>query len=125
MSAKVTLTVQGGRYDGHELVFDDHTQCVLGRARDCGFSISDSEDNLVTSRHHCQITIGLPEIRIRDLASRNGTFVNGKNIGQRPQGLSLAAAAAEVEPAYPLNDGDEVRIGHLVFQVGIETDSEH
>ncbi len=119
MSAKVILTVQGGRYDGHELIFDDQAQYVLGRARDCSFSISDHDDNLVISRHHCQLTIELPEMRIRDLGSRNGTFVNGVSIGQRCRDLTPEEAAAKAGPEYPLHEGDEVKIGDLVFKVGI------
>lgn len=122
MSAKMILIVQGGRYDGHELIFDDHMQYVLGRARDCSFSISDREENLVISRHHCELSIDLPDIHIRDLGSRNGTYVNGKNIGQRGHGLAPEEAARETSPEYLLVDGDQVQIGDLAFKVGIVMD---
>ncbi len=125
MSAKVILTVQGGRYDGHELIFDDHRQYVLGRARDCSFAISDRDDNLVISRHHCQLTVELPAIQIRDLGSRNGTYVNGTNIGQRRRDLAAEQAAAESWPEYPLHEGDQVKIGDLIFKVGIARDAEN
>ncbi len=124
MSAQVILTVQGGRYDGHELTLPDHEQFFLGRAQDCSFPLADREEHLVISRHHCQITVGLPEIRIRDLGSRNGTFLNGQPIGRRPRDVSPEEASAAAGPEYPVHDGDEIQIGGLVFKVHIALDTE-
>ena len=58
-------------------------------------------------------------IRVHDLGSKNGTFVNGENIGQRGHGLSPEAAAYLDMPERTLGDGDELRVGGTVFRVGV------
>ncbi len=35
MPAKVTLKVVAGEMQGQELVFDERTTCIIGRAKDC------------------------------------------------------------------------------------------
>jgi pSer/pThr/pTyr-binding forkhead associated (FHA) protein len=65
------------------------------------------------------LEIDPPDIRVRDLGSRNGTFVNGESIGQR----SEVESPDEIDPrAFPergLHDGDELKVGHTVFRVQI------
>jgi pSer/pThr/pTyr-binding forkhead associated (FHA) protein len=56
---------------------------LLGRAKDCHPNIPDDEKHRRISRSHCLLEINPPDIRIRDFGSKNGTFVNGKKIGQR------------------------------------------
>jgi pSer/pThr/pTyr-binding forkhead associated (FHA) protein len=65
------------------------------------------------------LDIDPPEIRIRDLGSRNGTYVNGYKIGQRTQGQSPEEALALDAPEYALREGDEIRMGGLVLHVGL------
>jgi pSer/pThr/pTyr-binding forkhead associated (FHA) protein len=56
-----------------------------------------------------------PEVRIRDLGSLNGTFVNGRLIGQRDR----QKPATEDETEIILQDGDEMRVGSTVFRIGL------
>ena len=68
-----------------------HTPFVLGRGADCDLVVPD----LTVSRRHAEIRHAPGDgLEIRDLGSRNGTFVNGEPIR-----------------AHWLEDGDEITIG--------------
>jgi pSer/pThr/pTyr-binding forkhead associated (FHA) protein len=115
MNAIVTLTVTGGsEFDGREFVFNGHTMCAVGRSSDCLLNIPDRWLYRNVSRHHCLLDIDPPMVWARDLDSRNGTFVNGEKIGQRDWQPNPA-----VPPGRELHDGDTLRIGDVVFQVGV------
>jgi eukaryotic-like serine/threonine-protein kinase len=116
MAAKVILQVLEG-HARRDYVFTDRTLCALGRAEDCLLHLPD--DFLTISRHHCLFDIDPPEVRIRDLGSRNGTFVNGKKIGQRDRRESPDAVFVEGMPECILKDGDEVRVASLGLRVHV------
>jgi pSer/pThr/pTyr-binding forkhead associated (FHA) protein len=71
---------------------------ILGREHDCNLVL----DTNSVSRHHCVLLMDDYTLRIRDLASKNGTFVNRDQtrLGERI-----------------LVNGDIVRVGDLVFRV--------
>ncbi len=71
---------------------------VIGRRHDCDLRIP----LLSVSRRHCQLSCNKDTLKIRDLGSRNGTYVNGKRIDE-----------ATVQP------GDYLRIGPLTFLLQI------
>jgi pSer/pThr/pTyr-binding forkhead associated (FHA) protein len=73
---------------------------ILGRRPDCDFCIPLQ----VVSRRHCQISQESDSLKVRDLKSSNGTFVNGTKI------LSET-------PAKP---GDRIQIGPLTFTVQVD-----
>jgi pSer/pThr/pTyr-binding forkhead associated (FHA) protein len=50
---------------------------LIGRAEDCDFRPSSE----VISGYHCVLLLDEYTLRIRDLASKNGTRVNGRSIG--------------------------------------------
>src|SRR5438105_4645102 len=83
MSLEVTLVVNQGTSEERELVFDKQARIVVGRAEDCQVCLPTDYAHSDVSRHHCEFEITPPRIRVRDLGSRNGTFVNGEKIGQR------------------------------------------
>lgn len=86
--------------DGSQAIFplpDGVT--VLGRSRDCELRIPLK----VVSRKHCQLSPNKESLKIQDLDSRLGTFLNGKRIN----GGSVKA-------------GDYIRIGPLTFSVQID-----
>lgn len=72
---------------------------VLGRGDNCEVQIP-LED---VSRRHCEITIAGDEIKVKDLASSNGTYVNNRRVNE----TTLAA-------------GDRLVLGPVVFTVQID-----
>ena len=119
MNAKITLTVSGGKLDGKEFTFAGRTIYVIGRGPDCDLQLPCAEEFQTVSRHHCLLCVDPPLVRVRDLGSRNGTIVNGEQIG-RPEFWPLpeeSAAGPFVE--HELKDGDEIKVGGTVFKVHV------
>ena len=119
MTAEVKLTIVCGLPEGKEFVFRDRTVGTVGRADDCLLRLPCDLAHRDVSRHHCLLDIDPPAIRVRDLGSRNGTYVNGTKIGQRRPGITPEAVLGFDMPERPLDDGDELRIGGTVFRVSI------
>ena len=72
---------------------------LIGRESDCHFR----PDSALVSRSHCVIMKDEHSIRIRDLGSRNGTFVNGQKI----EGFIF------------LKDRDTIIVGDIMLRIGI------
>jgi pSer/pThr/pTyr-binding forkhead associated (FHA) protein len=72
---------------------------LIGRRQDCDLCIPLS----VASRKHCELNMDQNRLMIRDLGSRNGTFVNGQKIEEAR-----------------LNPGDQIQIGPIIFIVQID-----
>jgi predicted component of type VI protein secretion system len=70
---------------------------LVGREEDC--HLRPNSD--LVSRHHCVFTVDDFSVRLRDLGSTNGTFVNGERL----------------KGAVMLKQGDRVLIGKLDFEV--------
>jgi serine/threonine-protein kinase len=121
-SARVIFTVLEGPLQGRTFEFSERTACVVGRADDCALRFPDDEEHSGLSRHHCLLDINPPDVRVRDLGSVNGTYVNGDKIGQwdggRPQGEDRLPS-----PERELVDGDEIRLGDVRLRVGIRVAS--
>jgi len=85
-----------------ELIPLESDRFLIGRETDCNLR----PDNELISRHHCVLRRDAYGLRVRDLGSKNGTFVNG----EKTRGDVV------------LCDGDELRVGdmafHIVFDVG-------
>jgi pSer/pThr/pTyr-binding forkhead associated (FHA) protein len=76
---------------------------IIGRHHDCDLYIP----LMVVSKRHCQLNQNKEAVKIRDLDSRNGTFLNGKRIEE-----------TTVQP------GDYIRIGPLTFLLQIDGEPE-
>jgi pSer/pThr/pTyr-binding forkhead associated (FHA) protein len=74
----------------------------IGRENDCDFQSSSG----FISRHHCVLLRDEYTLRIRDLGSKNGTFVNGHRI-----------TCGETV----LLPGDIVSLGDLEFEIMLES----
>jgi pSer/pThr/pTyr-binding forkhead associated (FHA) protein len=87
--------------DGTKKVFPVRNKAtILGRRPDCDLCIPLQ----VVSRRHCQLSIEGQILKIRDLHSGNGTFLNGQKIGDE----------IEAKP------GDRLQIGPLTFTIQID-----
>jgi pSer/pThr/pTyr-binding forkhead associated (FHA) protein len=93
---KLKLVVLAGAKEGLEIPLKKD-QFLIGRAKECALRAGSE----AISRRHCAITRREDRYTVRDLKSRNGTYVNDQKIG------------AEVT----LKVGDELRVGPLKFRV--------
>ena len=123
MSSKITLTITQGKLSGQQYVFASRSTCIVGRNDDCNLQIADKVD-MTISRYHCLLDINPPDIRVRDLGSLNGTFVNGKKIGQRQKEQPAKEALKLNFPEYNLQDGDEIKLGDIFFKIGVQVETE-
>jgi pSer/pThr/pTyr-binding forkhead associated (FHA) protein len=120
----ITLTVLKGWFEGECYVFDRPTQCTVGRGNDCTIHFPLSAAYLDISRHHCVFEIDPPALRVRDLGSLNGTYVNGEKIGQRSRGWNPEELDPNAMPAHDLHPGDEIQVGDTIFRVGMVLSSD-
>ena len=95
---EVKLVVTNGRHAGREIPIKG-PKFFIGRAEDC--HLRPGSD--LVSRHHCVILVAENGVKVRDFGSKNGTFVNGK----------------QVSPESPLMPGDRLVVGQLDFDVRI------
>jgi pSer/pThr/pTyr-binding forkhead associated (FHA) protein len=117
MPAEVIFEVVRGNQRGQTFAFHKRTLCLVGRAENCEIRLPSDADHRGVSRHHCLLDIDPPAARVQDFGSRNGTFVNGHNIGQRLPDHPAEAPNIGHSPEYDLRDGDELRIGPTVLRV--------
>ena len=71
---------------------------IIGRRQDCDLCIP----LMIISRRHCELNLDQGKLTIRDLGSRNGTFINGRQIDE-----------TEIHP------GDQLQVGPISFIVQI------
>ena len=123
MSSKIILTITQGKLCGKQYIFASRSTCIVGRNDDCNLQIADAVD-MTISRYHCLLDINPPDIRVRDLGSLNGTFVNGKKIGQRQREQTAKEAVKLNFPEYNLQNGDEIKLGDILFKIEVEAEPE-
>lgn len=90
------LRVTSGKQSGSTIALPAG-KFLVGREEDC--HLRPNSD--LVSRHHCVFTLDEYGLRLRDLGSTNGSFVNGE----------------QIRGAVVLKSGDRVSIGKLDFQV--------
>jgi pSer/pThr/pTyr-binding forkhead associated (FHA) protein len=73
---------------------------ILGRRPDCDLCIPLQ----VVSRRHCQLSQEEDTLKLRDLSSSNGTFLNGQKLGDEAK----------------LEAGDQFQVGPLIFAVQVD-----
>ena len=97
------LRIAAGNKQGNSISLPQG-KFLVGREEDC--HLRPNSD--LVSRHHCVFTVDQFSLRLRDLGSTNGTFVNGQRL----------VGAVNLKP------GDRVLIGKLDFEVLIEETSQ-
>jgi pSer/pThr/pTyr-binding forkhead associated (FHA) protein len=95
---ELKLIVLAGAKQGLEIPLKKD-KFLIGRATECALRAGSE----AISRRHCAITRANESWTVRDLGSRNGTYVNDQRITEQ----------------VPLNVGDELRVGPLHFRVGV------
>jgi pSer/pThr/pTyr-binding forkhead associated (FHA) protein len=116
MISAFTLKVVRGLDVGTEHRFAAPAACVIGRDPDCNLRLVQGLLTETLSRHHCRIEVGPEGAFVRDLSSRNGTFLNGTKIGQRSRGNPVLPNP-DAGPPHCLADGDRLRVGEIEFGV--------
>ena len=91
------IEIKSGSQSGHRIWLRDGQTMQFGRTEAADCCIADDE---LLSRLHFAIDSEPNQCRIRDLGSRNGTFLNGDSV-----------------KVGTLTDGDEVSAGQTAFQV--------
>jgi eukaryotic-like serine/threonine-protein kinase len=116
MPTKVILTITKGQLSGTQYVYEDREVCTIGRHKDCNVRLPSDADHAQVSRYHCLLDINPPFIRVRDLGSGNGTYVNGQRVGDQSKSVEKGTDNLERD----LVDGDLLQIGYTAFEVKIE-----
>jgi len=93
---KVSFQILTGRHKGKVLTLPAEV-VTIGRDPEAHIRVNST----VVSRHHCEIHVRDQKVYLKDLGSRNGTFVNGE------------AIFGEVK----LNPGDTLHVGAMIFQL--------
>ncbi|HEY7423701.1 MAG TPA: protein kinase [Gemmataceae bacterium] len=119
MPATVALTVVQGKNKGQQFVFDQRTTCIIGRDDECQVRFPKDKEHQSISRHHCLLDINPPDVRIRDLGSRAGTYINDSLIGKRDSSQTAEEGSLLRLSEFDLKDGDQIKIGKTIFQVTI------
>ena len=123
-AAKVILTVTAGTLEGQEFIFSDRTVCIVGRARDCHLALPNDDNHKTVSRYHCLLDINPPAVRIRDLGSLHGTYLNGQMIGRRNRNQTPEEGMQINSSGHDLATGDEIKLGKTVFRITIDAPNE-
>jgi len=120
--ARVTLTLADGPDKDRQFVFEDRTCCIVGRQDECHPRFPTDETHRTISRHHCLLDVNPPDVRVRDLGSLGGTYVNGELLDKRPDGMDRDEALKQRFRERDLKDGDELRLckhGAAVLRVSV------
>lgn len=118
--ARIILKGIRGCLKGEVFLFEGKGFCYIGRTHDCNIQITREQD-IAISRQHCALLIDPPKIKIRDLFSTNGTFVNDER---------LIPKTLENSPDYDeshdkeLHHGDKISIGGATLLVEIASEKE-
>ena len=102
MNEKPVLVAREGQLMGQRWTIDSD-EFMIGRGGDCGIVLPERQ----VSRYHVKIRQEDGRYFLEDLASKNGTHLNG----------------APIQGTVPLQDGDEIQIALAVKLVFVGTDA--
>jgi hypothetical protein len=88
------LIMYEGELEGRRWIVDQDV-LIVGRGSDCDVVLPERQ----VSRYHAQVEKDKDGYLLRDLGSKNGTYVNGQEVRDKP---------------YRLKDGDEIQIALCV-----------
>jgi pSer/pThr/pTyr-binding forkhead associated (FHA) protein len=91
--------IQMGPTPVNDTIEIDRFPCLLGRSSSCDRQVY----HPMVSRKHCEIVSADEEVKIQDLHSSNGTYVNGRR----------------VKETAVLRDGDEINLACVSYRVAV------
>jgi len=94
------FTVIRGQTDQPSYEVPLKERLIIGRANDCDLALADDKE---VSRHHCELTWEQGKVKIADLGSQNGTFLNG----------------VPISTTYTLANDDVIQVGRTKLRVTI------
>jgi pSer/pThr/pTyr-binding forkhead associated (FHA) protein len=93
----IVLVVQSGKHRGRKIKFPEDGKLLIGRDPECHLRLASTD----VSRKHCLLTLGPAGVAVKDLGSRNGTFVDDFLVS--PSGI--------------LKPGSVLRVGNMEFKL--------
>ena len=100
---RITISLEGNPIRTY--TFDESKECTVGRSLECDIVLPVTANREV-SRFHCVLHIDPPVIWLRDLGSKNGTYVNNLRVQSSPEDQFIE-----------LRSGDELNIGPYTLDV--------
>lgn len=97
---EVILHFLEGENEGVEIKLTPPREIYIGRSEESDVFLGEKK----ISRKHCQILVSNEQVRIVDLESTNGSFVNSKKISEQT-----------------LKNGDKIKVGSSVIEVEVVT----
>jgi eukaryotic-like serine/threonine-protein kinase len=119
MPSTIILSVVEGALKGGRFLFRNPDRILVGRSDSCEFRLPNDHRHANVSRLHCLIEVRPTRVTICDVGSRNGTYVNGQKIGQRPDWQRPEDAVGAPWSIRRLRDNDRVQVGDTIFAVEI------
>ncbi|MDD5311460.1 MAG: serine/threonine-protein kinase [Dehalococcoidia bacterium] len=110
------MKIISGPMSGTAFDFNEHDVFIFGRASDCHCCLPDDP---CISRHHFLLEVNPPEIRLKDLGSLNGTYLNNMKFGGREKNEQQEEAAKRASYC-DVNDGDLIKVGDSMIRVATE-----
>ncbi|HBC85793.1 MAG TPA: hypothetical protein DCZ94_02440 [Lentisphaeria bacterium] len=101
---KMDLKAVAGPLKGKKFGAEEPMSIMIGR-KDCSSILISGEEDSMISRQHCVVQLEFPEARLKDIGSKNGTYLNGMKI--------------EKDKNYDIKSGDIIKAGKSVFAVDI------
>lgn len=104
----VVLQVQEGSRRSSELRYESPALVTFGRGTDCTVVLDDPNNPPQLSRRHCALQVTPPRVWIRDLGSKNGTWLNGDRV------------PVTEGDGIPVASGDRVQLGDVAIDVFVK-----
>ena len=114
MEKILRLTVLTGSHKHEKFCLRCPGQCLIGRHRDCLVQLNGTERDQLVSRRHCEVVFEPMLLRLRDLASLNGTYFNGQKVDKVELALGSDPDKAE---RMVLKQGDLLTVGGTTLMV--------
>ena len=120
MSKAVSLTFSGGSLNGKTVSLRKQGEYSVGRGLECRLRLPDRPELQNISRLHCRITVGSDGASLSDLGSLNGTWLNDRLVGRRPDGSGPADPSESNRRGMALASGDVISLGDISLTVAME-----